>query len=41
MPTDIHAHYVPPRVLDVLRDRGSDFGVALIAAPRAAGNTSA
>ena len=35
MPTDIHAHYVPPRVLDVLRDRGSDFGVALIAAPPA------
>lgn len=27
MPIDVHAHYVPPRILDVLRDRGRDFGI--------------
>jgi aminocarboxymuconate-semialdehyde decarboxylase len=26
---DVHAHYVPPRLLDVLRDRGRDYGIAV------------
>ncbi len=35
MPTDVHAHYVPPRVLSALRDRGIDYGVSLVAVPPA------
>lgn len=30
MPIDVHAHYVPPRILDVLRDKGRDYGIAVI-----------
>lgn len=30
MPIDVHAHYVPPRILDVLRDKGRDYGVNLV-----------
>lgn len=29
MPIDVHAHYVPPRILDVLRERGRDYGLAV------------
>lgn len=29
MPIDVHAHYVPPQILDVLRQRGADYGIAL------------
>lgn len=30
MPIDVHAHYVPPRILDVLRDRGGDYGIDVV-----------
>ncbi|HWI15448.1 MAG TPA: amidohydrolase family protein, partial [Burkholderiales bacterium] len=30
MPIDVHAHYVPPRILDVLRDRGRDYGIDVV-----------
>lgn len=29
MPTDVHAHYVPPEMLDALEGRGKDFGISL------------
>lgn len=29
MPIDVHAHYVPPRILDVLRERGRHYGIAV------------
>lgn len=35
MPIDVHAHYVPPAILDALRDRGADYGVAVTAKPPA------
>jgi aminocarboxymuconate-semialdehyde decarboxylase len=31
MPTDVHAHYVPPKVLDVLEREGARYGVAVAA----------
>ena len=31
MAIDIHAHYVPPRILEVLEARGRDFGIELLA----------
>jgi len=30
MPIDVHAHYVPPRILDVLRERGRDYGIDVV-----------
>lgn len=30
MPIDVHAHYVPPRILEVLRDSGRDYGIDVI-----------
>lgn len=30
MPIDVHAHYVPPRILDVLRDKGRDYGISVM-----------
>lgn len=30
MPIDIHAHFVPPDILDTLAQRGSDFGITLV-----------
>jgi len=38
MPTDIHAHYVPPQLLNAIASRGRGLGVSLEAA---AGNTPA
>lgn len=35
MPIDVHAHYVPPRILEKLREKGMDRGVNVI--DRAAG----
>ena len=35
MPIDVHAHYVPPRIVSALRDRGGDYGVSLVAVPPA------
>jgi aminocarboxymuconate-semialdehyde decarboxylase len=29
MPIDVHAHYVPPRILDVLRSKGAEYGIAV------------
>ncbi len=33
MPTDVHAHYVPPSILDALETRAAEFGVSLVKAP--------
>ena len=30
MPIDVHAHYVPNRILEVLRDKGKDYGISVI-----------
>jgi aminocarboxymuconate-semialdehyde decarboxylase len=30
MAIDVHAHFVPPDILDALRSRGSDFGIDLV-----------
>jgi aminocarboxymuconate-semialdehyde decarboxylase len=30
MPIDVHAHYVPTRILDVLRDKGRDYGISVV-----------
>lgn len=30
MPIDMHAHYVPPRILDVLRDKGRRYGISVM-----------
>jgi len=35
MPIDVHAHYVPKRILDVLHAKGKEYGIAVI--ERAAG----
>lgn len=35
MPIDVHAHYVPPRILDVLRDKGRDYGISVLDAAAA------
>ena len=32
MPVDIHAHYVPPQLIDAVAARGKDIGVRLIRA---------
>ena len=29
MTIDVHAHYVPPQILEVLRARGQDYGIAV------------
>ena len=33
MPIDVHAHYVPNRLIETLEDRARDFGVSLIKTP--------
>ncbi len=33
MPIDVHAHYVPQRLIENLEDRARDFGVSLIKTP--------
>jgi Asp-tRNA(Asn)/Glu-tRNA(Gln) amidotransferase A subunit family amidase len=33
MPIDVHAHYVPQRILAVLEERARDFGVSLVKTP--------
>ena len=30
MPIDIHPHYVPPRILELLREKGRDLGIDVI-----------
>lgn len=30
MPIDVHAHYVPMRILEVLRDTGRDYGISVL-----------
>ena len=30
MPIDIHAHYVPPQLIDAVAARGKDIGVRLV-----------
>jgi len=35
MPIDVHAHYVPPRILEKLRDKGKSWGIDVV--DRAAG----
>jgi aminocarboxymuconate-semialdehyde decarboxylase len=35
MPVDVHAHYVPLRILERLRDRGGDYGVSVVDAAAA------
>ncbi|HLI64425.1 MAG TPA: amidohydrolase family protein [Terriglobales bacterium] len=36
MPIDVHAHYVPPRILEALHDKGASFGVTVL--PHKPGN---
>jgi aminocarboxymuconate-semialdehyde decarboxylase len=33
VPIDVHAHYVPPQLLDAVKTRGKDIGVRLMPAP--------
>lgn len=33
MPTDVHAHYVPPSLVETIEDRASDFGISVIQHP--------
>jgi aminocarboxymuconate-semialdehyde decarboxylase len=33
MPIDVHAHYVPNQLIDVLEDRAREFGVSLVKTP--------
>ncbi len=33
MPIDVHAHYVPNRLIETLEDRACDFGVSLVKTP--------
>lgn len=33
MPIDVHAHYVPPSVLDEVEERAGDFGLSLVRHP--------
>ncbi len=33
MPIDVHAHYVPHGLIDILEDRARDFGVSLVKTP--------
>ena len=37
MPIDVHAHYVPPQLIDAVAARGGDIGVRLV--PSSAGGT--
>ena len=30
MPIDVHAHYVPPQLIDAVAARGKDIGVRLV-----------
>lgn len=30
MPIDVHAHYVPTRILEVLLDKGREYGISVI-----------
>ncbi|MBV8287517.1 MAG: hypothetical protein JOZ35_11400, partial [Hyphomicrobiales bacterium] len=30
MPIDVHAHYVPPQLIDAVADRGKEIGVRLV-----------
>jgi len=34
MPIDVHAHYVPPSILDSVEARAGDFGLSVIRYPR-------
>ncbi len=33
MPIDVHAHYVPPSILDSLESRASEFGLSVVGGP--------
>ena len=33
MPIDVHAHYVPHRIIETLEERAGDFGVSLVKTP--------
>jgi aminocarboxymuconate-semialdehyde decarboxylase len=33
MPTDVHAHYVPPSLIETIEERASDFGISVIQHP--------
>ena len=33
MPIDVHAHYVPPQLLDTVATRGAAMGVRLFSSP--------
>ena len=33
MPIDVHAHYVPSRIIATLEERAKDFGVSLVKTP--------
>lgn len=33
MPTDVHAHYVPPTLIETIEDRAGDFGISVIQHP--------
>src|SRR6516225_3479577 len=33
MPIDVHAHYVPQRIIATLEERAKDFGVSLVKTP--------
>ena len=33
MPIDVHAHYVPPSILDSVEDRAGDFGLSVVRHP--------
>jgi hypothetical protein len=44
MPIDVHAHYVPPQLIDAIAARGKDIGVRLVRfddAPRRCISTTA
>lgn len=33
MPIDVHAHYVPRRIVEVLQEQGRDYGIAVVEQP--------
>jgi aminocarboxymuconate-semialdehyde decarboxylase len=33
MPIDVHAHYVPNRIIATLEERARDFGLSLVKTP--------
>ena len=35
MPIDVHAHYVPPQLVDAVAARGKEMGVRLVGTPAA------